>query len=259
MTLNAWTLLPHLDDDFPLALDAPFTVSMARSAGVPRRWLKRLVDEGLLRHPIKGCYIAAQAPDDTRTRAECLKLVAPADAVIVDRHAGWLQGANMLLLPNEHLEAMPVTMYLPAASGRRLRASLADSGERTFQDEDITQMHGLRVTTPLRTALDLGRQRWPEAAISALDALHRLGTFSVEELVAEVPRFAGMRWVTTLRRVAAHTDGRSMSGGESVVRWRWLASGRFACGISKRDRSSSRFQFPTTKSINWRYLLTARR
>ena len=45
------------------------------------------------------------------------------------------------------------------------------------------------MTTPLRTALDLGRQRWPEPALTALDALHRLGAFSVEELLAEVDRF----------------------------------------------------------------------
>jgi hypothetical protein len=144
----------------------------------------------------------------------------PEDAVIVDRHAGWLLGANMLLRPNEHLHVLPVAMYLPAGRGR-LRNKLADSGERTFREEDVTVVHGLRVTTALRTALDLGRQRWPEQALTALDALHRLEHFSVEELVAEIDRFRGMRWVTTLKLVAPHTDGRSQSGGETVIRWRW--------------------------------------
>jgi hypothetical protein len=126
----------------------------------------------------------------------------------------------MLLLPNEHLHAMPIAMVLPHGRGR-LRNKLTDSGERTFLDRDLTVVGGVRMTTPLRTALDLGRQRWPEPALTALDALHRLGHFSVEELVAEVSRFARMRWVTTLRTVAPHTDGRSQSGGETVVRWRW--------------------------------------
>lgn len=127
----------------------------------------------------------------------------------------------MVLLPNEHLEAMPITMFLPAGRGR-LRNSLSSSGERSFRDEDLMEVHGLRTTTPLRTALDLGRQRWPEPALTALDALHRLGSFSVEELLDGVGRFHGMRWVTTLRQVAPYTDGRSQSGGESVLRWRWL-------------------------------------
>ena len=101
------------------------------------------------------------------------------------------------------------TSWSTAASAR---CSLATSRSSTVS----------RLTTPLRTALDLGRQRWPEPAITALDALHRLGTFSRAELLDEVDRFKGMRWVTTLRLVAPHTDGRSQSGGESVIRWRWL-------------------------------------
>ena len=126
----------------------------------------------------------------------------------------------MLLLPNEHLNALPISMFLPHDRGR-LRNKLTDSGERTFLERDLTTVGGVRMTTPLRTALDLGRQRWPEPALTALDALHRLGKFSVEELISEIDRFKGMRWVTTLRMVAPHTDGRAQSGGETVVRWRW--------------------------------------
>lgn len=220
MRLQTWLEIPFLDDSFPLALDAPFTAGIAQAAGVPRAWLRALVDAGLLRHPIHGCFLPAQVADDTASRLACLGLVTPEDAVLVDRHAGWAQGANMLLLPNEHLNALPISMYLPAGRGR-LRNELSDSGERTFRPDDLTEVAGVRMTTPLRTALDLGRQRWPEPALTALDALHRLGAFTVEELVDSIDRFAGMRWVRTLRLVAPHTDGRSQSGGETVVRWRW--------------------------------------
>lgn len=220
MDLSRWLHLPYLDDDFPLPTTGPFTTQSAADAGLSRRHLAELTQVGLLRNPIKGVYLTAQLPDDTASRLACLALVAPADAVVVDRHAGWAQGANMLLLPNEHLNALPIAMFLPHGRGR-LRNKLTDSGERTFLDRDLTVVGGVRMTTPLRTALDLGRQRWPEPALTALDALHRLGRFSVEELMSEVDRFKGMRWVTTLRLVAPHTDGRSQSGGETVVRWRW--------------------------------------
>lgn len=221
MLLHEWLHAPFLDPRFPLPLDEPFTAAMAYDAGIPRRWLTELVAAGQLRHPVKNCYLSAHLPDDTRTRAQCLRLVIPEDAVVVDRHAGWLQGANMLLLPNEHLNAEPVAVYLPAGRGR-LRNKLTASGERTFGTADLTVVDGLRVTTPLRTALDLGRQRWPEPALTALDALHRTGTFTVEELLDGIDRMRGMRWVRTLREVAHHTDGRSQSGGETVIRWRWL-------------------------------------
>lgn len=219
MTLSRWLEQAHLGDDFPLPSE-PFTAGDASAAGVRRPALAAMTRAGLLRNPIKGVYVPAQVADDIASRLACLRLVVPEDAVVVDRHAGWAQGANMLLLPNEHLHAQPVSMFLPAGRGR-LRNKLADSGERSFGTNDLTVVDGVRMTTPLRTALDLGRQRWPEPALTALDALHRLGTFSVEELLSEIDRFAGMRWVTTLRHVAPHTDGRSQSGGETVVRWRW--------------------------------------
>ena len=220
MVLSQWLEQPFLGTDFPLASDAPFTTHQANESGLRRPALAALVRSGLLRNPIKSVYLPAQVPDDTASRLACLRLVTPSDAVVVDRHAGWAQGANMLLLPNEHLHALPISMFLPAGRGR-LRNKLADSGERSFREEDLVVIDGVRMTTPLRTALDLGRQRWPEPALTALDALHRLKAFTVPELVSEVERFAKMRWVTTLRLVAAHTDGRSESGGETVVRWRW--------------------------------------
>lgn len=220
MDISQWLRLPHLNGSFPLSTTHPFTLTSALDAGVRRPWLADLCRAGLLRNPIKGVYLASQIADDTASRLECLRLVTPSDAVVVDRHAGWAQGANMLLLPNEHLHALPISMFLPNGRGR-LRNKLADSGERTFAEKDLTVVNGVRMTTPLRTALDLGRQRWPEPALTALDALHRLGDFTIEELLGEIDRFKGMRWITTLRLVAPHTDGRSQSGGETVVRWRW--------------------------------------
>lgn len=220
MDLTPWLHRVSLDDAFPLPTTSPFTARTAADHGVGRRDLAALVAAGLLRHPIRNCYVPAQLPDDIATRCACLRLVVPSDAVVVDRHAGWLWGASMVLLPNEHLNVMPVTMDLPLGRGR-LRNKLVDSGQRALLPRDTTERHGLRLTTPLRTALDLGRQRWPEPALTALDALHRLDAFSLAELLAEVDRFKGMRWVTTLRHVAPHTDGRSQSGGETVLRWRW--------------------------------------
>ena len=220
MDISQWLRLPQLDNSFPLPTSTPFTLHSALGEGVRRPWLVELCRVGLLRNPIKGVYLASHIPDDTSSRLESLRLVTPADAVVVDRHAGWAQGANMLLLPNEHINALPISMYLPNGRGR-LRNKLSESGERTFAERDLTVVNGVRMTTPLRTALDLGRQRWPEPALTALDALHRLGDFTLEELLSEVDRFRGMRWITTLRLVAPHTDGRSQSGGETVVRWRW--------------------------------------
>jgi hypothetical protein len=213
-----------LDSTFPLPLDRPFTTSDARREGVPRHVLTLLVAHGLLRRPLKSVYLATQAGDSVRLRSQCLSLVVPDDCVVCDRHAGWLLGAEMILAPNEHLELRPISIFRPSGNGR-VRNDLADSGERNLIPSDVIEVSGIAVTTPLRTAWDLGRVRFREAAISGLDAMLRLELFSKEELVAGVERFRGMRWVTRLRELAPLADGRAASPGESVLRLRWIDCG----------------------------------
>jgi hypothetical protein len=145
--------------------------------------------------------------------------VVPGDAVVTDRTAGWLHGAPMILAPGDHVEVPALSMYRPP--GLRLRGKLVDSGERTFRDDDVVTVGGVLVTTPLRTACDLGRLLHRDQGMAALDALHRSGGFTVPELVAAVERFRGQRGVRRLRDLAPLTDGRSESPGESVLRLRW--------------------------------------
>ena len=208
--------------DFPLPLDRPFGYRTAqREAGLDSKDLQWLVANGFLVRPIKGVYVAANLPDSVDLRCECLRLVVPSDAVICDRHAGWLHGALMVLAPGEHLSLAPIRVFLPAGRGR-LRNGLVDSGERSFRSGDVVEMNGLRVTSPLRTAWDLGRHRWPERSLAALDQMLRLAVFSKDELLLGISRFRGMRWVTVLRVMAPLADGRAESPPESVLRLRWI-------------------------------------
>lgn len=212
---------PRLPSWFPLPLDRPFTYRTAlQEAGLDGHDLQWLVRQGFLRRPIKGVYVDASIADSTELRCACLRLVVPADAVVCDRHAGWLHGAGMVLAPNEHLDLAPIRVFLPP--GRRLKNGLADSGERQLRPEDIAEIGGLRVTTPIRTAWDLGRNRWTERSIASLDQMLRLQVFTKEELVAGVERFRGMRWVTVLRVMVGYADGRAESPPESILRLRWI-------------------------------------
>lgn len=221
MTLQLPPGQPFLDDSFPLPIDRPFTTAEARTeAGLTYVDLRRLVEQGFLRKLVRGVYVASQVPDTTALRCQALGLVVPEDAVICDRHAGWLHRAEMVLAPNEHINAAPISVFLPP--GRRLRNDLADSGERQLLPRDVVEIGGVRVTTPIRTAWDLGRQRWAERSLAALDQMLRLGVFSREELLDGVGRFKGMRWVTRLKAMAPLADGRAESPPESVVRLHWI-------------------------------------
>jgi hypothetical protein len=223
MTRLLLTDAGSLDSSCNLPLDVPFTAAVARAAGVPRHLLTLWCQLGLLRQPVRRVYVVAQVPDSLMLRAQCLSLVVPDDAVITDRHAGWLLGAEMVLAPNEHLSVLPISMYLP--TGRRLRNALTDSGERRLRPEDITEVMGLPVTTMLRTAWDLGRVRSRERAISAIDQMLRLPGFPLDDFLAGVERFRGQRWVTTLRVIAPLADGRAESPPESILRLYWIDAG----------------------------------
>lgn len=224
MKITPWLDAPFLDDRFPLPLDQPFSVHDARREGLTSRHLTDLVEAALLRRPLRGVYLATQAGDSPRLRAECIRLTVPDDAVLCDRHAGWLHGAEMVLAPNEHLHLQPISVFRPSGRGR-LRNGLVDSGERALTPGDVTEVDGIAVTTPLRTAWDLGRQRYLEPGIAGLDAMLRLGGVDRAELLDGVGRFRGQRWVTHLRLLAPLADGRAASPGESVLRLRWIGAG----------------------------------
>jgi len=209
-----------LDDTSGLPLSRPFTYAEARSLGLDRRRLRRWVSTGHLVHPLTGVYHVAQLKESLELRIECLRLVVPEDAVVTDRTAAWLLGAPMALAPGDHLVVPRVSLFRPP--GYRLRNSLSASGERMLADDDVIEVGGIRVTCAVRTACDLGRTLHRDQALAAIDALLRLGDFTLLELVERVGRFKGYRGVLQLRALAPLADGRSQSPGESILRLRWL-------------------------------------
>ena len=221
MNIEAMIASASIVGDFPLPALEPFTYRQAIDAGVTRHQLARLVETGLVRRPLRRVYLATEAGDSLAVRAACLRLVVPRDCVVVDRHAAWLLGAQMVLRPGEHVELRPLSLYRPSGHGR-LRNDLAASGERNLEAGDVMEIGGLQVTTPLRTAWDLGRVRWTDEAIAGLDAMFRLEAFSRDEFLDGIERFRKMRWVTTLRAIGPLADGRSESPGESVLRLRCI-------------------------------------
>lgn len=203
----------------------PFTPAMARAVGLAYHALCRLVSAGHLRRPIEGVYVAATAPDSIDLRCRMLRLVVPPDCFVCDRTAAWLHAGDGALAPNEHLAVPPISCFRPSDGGR-LRNAISASGEREMLRRDLTAVHGITVTTPLRTALDLGRlQPTRDLRLHGMDTMLALGTFSHEELLAEVPRFARRRGVVVLRALAPLADGGSASFGESALRLRWYDAG----------------------------------
>lgn len=220
-------LLPHLarlcEARARLPQDRPFAAAEALDAAVTWSQLRDLVREGLVAHPVRGVYAVPELTDDLELRLAMLRLVVPADCVVTDRTAAWLWGATTALAPNDHLKAPPVSVFAPP--GRRLRNGLVASGERRLGAQDVVALDGLLVTSPLRTACDLGRLLHRDQAFAAMDALAALRHFTLTELLLEVHRFKGYRGVVQLRSLAPRVKPGSQSGPESILRLRWEDEG----------------------------------
>ncbi len=221
---RAWDPLVLLERS-ALDLSMPFSTEDARTAGLESKHLRKLLEHELLVRPLRGVYYGAHLEDSLQLRVECVRLVVPGDAVVTDRSAGWLHGSTMALAPNDHLVVPAVSVF--QSPGKRLRNDVTASGERRLSERDVVEIHGVRVTTPLRTACDLGRLLRRDAAFAALDAMTRIGRFMVDDLVVEVERFRGYRGVRQLRALAPLADPGSESFGESVLRLRWYDAGAF--------------------------------
>jgi hypothetical protein len=210
-----------LDDRCPLPLDRPFTAAEAGGLGVSRHTLARLVEMSLVRPLARGTYVAAQAVDTIEIRAEALRLVVADTAVVTDRTAAWLHGVDILPRGAVH-EAPPIQVF--GRTGSRLRRPQVASGVRTLRDSDVMVVSGIRVTTPLRTALDLGRLLGRFDALAALDGFLRIGV-PHDRVLSEVERFKGERGVVQLRHLAPLADGRAESPPESALRLHWYDAG----------------------------------
>lgn len=206
-----------LDKRCPLPLDAPFTGAMADQWGVSRYLLRQLVADGFVRRVLQGVYVVVQAADDIDLRTAALGLVIPESAVVTDRTAAWLHGVSILPRSAPYVPP-PINVF--QTSGTRVRRPQAHGGLRSLRAEDVMVVNGIRVTTPLRTAMDLGRLLWRFDALAALDGFLRIGV-SREGMLAGMDRFKGYRGICQLRLLLPIADGRSESVGESALRLHW--------------------------------------
>lgn len=192
-------------------LDVPFTPAMARAAGIGRSALERMLAEGRVRRLLRGVYLASTVGETAEVRAAAVGLLVPGGAVVVDRTAAWVHG---IAVPGADL--LPPVEALTPATRRGLG--------RTLSATDVTVLGRVRVTTPLRTAMDLGRSLAPDRAQGVLDAVLREGLCRHRELLAELPRFGRHGGVVQLRHVVALADGRARDAAESALRFHWFAA-----------------------------------
>ncbi len=201
----------------------PFTAQQAAEIGIPRQRLSSLVEARRLRVVLRNVYAPYDLPDTIEVRLQAAALVVSPFMVVCDRTAAWVHGVDVL----EYFELdvwPPLDTWVLRGHNRVVRAGCT-GGERDLSGRDIQLIDGIWVTTPLRTALDLGCRLSRRRALAALDALMRLCGITREEVLAELPRFFRRRGVVQLRQLAAIADPRAESSGESWTRLEIIDAG----------------------------------
>ncbi|HYJ75991.1 MAG TPA: type IV toxin-antitoxin system AbiEi family antitoxin [Kineosporiaceae bacterium] len=206
-----------------LLLDGqPFDRPIARREGLRDPDVTALVAAGAVRQVVRGVYLDARVPDDLASRAACLRLRLPDDAVVGRLTAAWLFGVDGRM-PDQLREAPVVECIVPPG-----RQPLRRPGVRCYvapPADEVIVVDGIPTTTPTRTAVDCLRWLLPHMGLGVADGLAAAGLLCVPDLVSRVSEAAGLRGAVQARRLAPLVEPRTESMGESWLRLRVVDAG----------------------------------
>lgn len=203
-----------MDDLFPAG---PFTADQARCLGITKARLDAALLEGYLVRPLRGVYLRADTELTVQARACAARLVLSPTSVLVDRTAAWLWGIDCFRYAE--LDGSPALESCVLRGHQATEREEVDGVTRDLLPEDWVDVDGVRVTTPLRTAADLGCRLWAPHALGAMDALMRAHGFTQQDLQQLLRRYRRRRGVVQLRTLVALVDPRAESQPESWTRW----------------------------------------
>ena len=138
--------------------------------------------------------------------------------------AAWLWAADDAVLAGVSAAAVLGTKWLdghePAEIVRADRHSPAGIVVHSYDlaPQEVCEVRGMTVTTPARTAFDIGRLRPQHRAIPALDALMRATEVKPADILAVADARPGTRGIRRLRAAVELADGGAESPQETRVR-----------------------------------------
>ncbi len=177
---------------------------------------REALGDGLKRHELRrwyrpmfrGVYIPKNAVPSLHDRALGAWLTTNRVGVIAGAAASALHGAEWVD-DNEPIEIL--------VQDRRRQPGLVPRIDRLAADE-VTNADDLLVTTPERTAFDLGRYQKRSLAIGRMDALMRAAPFLADEVLGLMYRYGPVRGVRQLRELLPLVDAGAESLKESWLR-----------------------------------------
>ncbi|MFB6397525.1 DUF559 domain-containing protein [Polymorphospora lycopeni] len=188
----------------------PFRASRAIASGL---LTKRMLRGRSWHRLLPDVYVHADGyqPDDHRMWCDAVALTLPPGAAICGRSAAYLWGVPLLD------RRSPVSVVLPGTYRPRRRERVVVSYYR-LPAGDITRFANLPVTTPARTAFDLGRLLPRVEAVVAVDALLARRVVRVDTLAGYLAAHPPCPGIRQLRQVLALAEPLSGSPMETRLR-----------------------------------------
>jgi very-short-patch-repair endonuclease len=194
-----------------VAGDSPFVGTEALKAG-------RLTERELQRsctRIYRNVYQRRGAELSAKDRALAAWLWSDKQAVVAGISAAALLGAKW------------VDPQAPAEliADRKRPPPLIITRNETLLAGETTMAAGVLVTSPARTAFDLGRRRGLNTAVVRIDALARATGMTVEDVEPVIDTHRGARGIKQLRRVLPLVDAGAESPQETRTRLLLIAGG----------------------------------
>lgn len=190
-------------------MEIPFIGSDAVAAG----HLTRAHLRSQYRPLYRGVYVPRGHQASLRERIVGASLGSPS-AVIAGVAASAMHGAKWVG------DDVPIEMV---AAVRRQRGLIVR--DETLDEDEVTAVAGIRVTTPARTAFDLGRHHPRDRAVARLDALMNARPFAFEDVALLAKRHRGVRGLRQLRAALPLVDGGAESPRETWLRLLFIDAG----------------------------------
>lgn len=133
---------------------------------------------------VANCFSPIDEPDGIRYRARVLAAMIPHRMIAEQQSAAWVWGVrDQPPLRQQFCVDTEARVSISAGASHRLREVVID-------DTEIADVEGLRLTTPLRTAIDIARAResFDAPDRDVLAALMMLGGFGEEECLRTMNR-----------------------------------------------------------------------
>jgi hypothetical protein len=177
---------------------------------------REALGDGLKRHELRrwyrpifrGVYMPKLATPSLYDKAVGAWLTSGRTGVIAGVAASALHGARWV----DDTESIELLV-----EERRRQPGLIPRMDRIAADE-VTSVADLPVTTPARTAFDLGRYQKRAVAIGRLDALMRAAPFRKREVSTLMQRYGPVRGLRQLRELLPLVDDGAESLKESWLR-----------------------------------------